>query len=179
MLTVVGHVRSHLIAAALAIQGPNNDIAMLPDALRQALRHTRFRRLLADAGYDSENNHRVCREELGVESVIKVNRRCTRRWPSTPHRRRMHREFPKAAYKRRSHAESIFSSLKRRLGSETRATGSQAQLRELLWKVLAYDLMILRRAPAGFQRSRSDPAPSRSRTRDFLTFASGTGMRNS
>lgn len=146
MLTVVGHVGSHLIAGALAMQGPKNDVALLPDALRQAMNHTRFRRLLADAGYDSESNHRVCREELSVESVIKINpRRLGRRWPRTPHRRRMRQQFPKDAYRRRSHAESIFSALKRRLGSATRATGSQAQMRELLWKVLAFDLMILRR----------------------------------
>lgn len=148
MLTAVGHVRSHLIAAALVIQGPKNDVAFLPEALSQAMAHTRFGRLLADAGYDSEKNHRICRERFGVESVIKLKRRWGRRWPLTRHRRRMHRDFPRTAYRRRAHAESIFSALKRVLGSSTRATGSQAQLRELLWKVLAFDLMIIRRHPA-------------------------------
>jgi hypothetical protein len=147
MLTVVAHVRSHLIAAAVVTEGPKNDFPFLPPALRQALGHTRFHRLLADAGYDSEKNHRVCREELGVESVIRINRRWVgRRWPRTPHRRRMRRRFPTRVYRRRAHAESVFSALKRTLGSCTRATGAQAQLRELLWKVLAFDLMILRRA---------------------------------
>jgi DDE family transposase len=146
MLTAVGHVRSHLIAAAVAVQGPKNDHPFLPEAVRQAARHIGFRRLYADAGYDSEKNHRVCRDELGIESVIKLNRRGGgRRWPRKPYRRAMRRAFPREAYRQRAHAESIFSALKRTLGSALRARRPHAQLRELLWRVLAYDAMILRR----------------------------------
>lgn len=149
-LTAVGHVRSHLIAGALATRGPSNDQPFLPDALRQASRHIRIRRLLADAGYDSEKNHRVCREELDVESVIKVNRRwLARGLPLKPHRRRMCSRFPAKAYKRRAHAESIFSALKRTLGAAVRARSARAQRRELLWRVITFDLMIIRRGPSG------------------------------
>lgn len=138
---------SHLIAGAVVGRGPSGDQPGLPPALEQAEGHIHFHRLLADAGYDSEKNHKVCREQFGVESVIKINPRWLgRRWPADPHRRRMRRRFPKKDYARRAHAESIFSSLKRRLGSTLRARGDQAQLRELLYRVLAFDLMIIRRA---------------------------------
>jgi DDE family transposase len=146
----LGLVRSHLIAAALVSRGPSGDQPFLPQALQQASGHIRVRRLLADAGYDSEKNHQVSREQFGVESVIKINPRWLgRRWPSKPYRRRMRRSFPKRAYSRRAHAESIFSAFKRTLGAAMRARGPQAQRRELLWRVLAYDLMIIRRARGG------------------------------
>jgi transposase len=143
-------VRSHLIAAAVVSRGPSGDQPFLPQALEQAAGHIRFHRLLADAGYDSESNHRICREQFGVESVIKINPRWLgRRWPSAPHRRRMRRSFPRKAYRRRAHAESVFSAFKRRLTSSLRARSQAAQERELLWRVLAYDLMIIRRGPCG------------------------------
>jgi hypothetical protein len=56
-----------------------------------------FGTVLADAGYDAEHNHRLCREELGVSrSVIALNRRNTgRRWPKTLYRRALRRRFPR------------------------------------------------------------------------------------
>ena len=47
--------------------------------------------MLGDAAFDSEENHRYCREELGVRStVIPLNRRKQgRKWPKTSYRRQM------------------------------------------------------------------------------------------
>jgi hypothetical protein len=144
-LTVVSETRSRLIAAALA-GGSENDCTCFVPALRQSSRHIRFDVVLADAGYDSESNHRYSRERLGARSIIKLNRRKARhRWPPTPYRREMRRAFPREEYAQRAHAEGVFSVLKRRLGSKLRAFGVGAQRRECLWRVLAYDLMILRR----------------------------------
>ena len=52
--------------------------------------------VLADAGYDAEHNHRLCREDLGVRrTVIRLNRRNTgRRWPKAPYRRAMPAHTP-------------------------------------------------------------------------------------
>ena len=67
----------------------------------------RFGVVLADAGYDAEHNHRLCREELGISrSVIALNRRNTgRRWPKTPHRRALRQRFPRVLYHQRWHIE--------------------------------------------------------------------------
>ena len=148
MLTAVGHVGSHLIAAAVASRGPTNDSPLLAPAMRQAAHHIQFDVLLADRGYDAEHNHRLCREELGIrKTAIPINPRGTgRRWPKSRYRRKMRQAFPAKAYRQRRHAESIFSALKRTLGSALRARGPQAQARECLWRVLAFDLMIIRRA---------------------------------
>jgi hypothetical protein len=67
-----------------------------------------------------------------------------RRWPLTPYRREMRRRFPRALYRRRWHAESVFSRLKRRLGSALTARSGRSQRREILLRVLTYNLMILR-----------------------------------
>jgi hypothetical protein len=148
MLTVVGHVGSHLIAGAVASRGPTSDSPLFAPAMRQAAQHIRFDVVLADAAYDAEHNHRLCREELGARSTaIPLNPRGTgRRWPRTRYRREMRRNFPRRPYANRRHAESIFSALKRTLGSALRARGPEAQARECLWRVLAFDLMIIRRA---------------------------------
>ena len=157
-LTIAGEVGTYLIAAAHVGIGPSNDCPLFVPVLRQSSRHVHFDVVLADAGYDSERNHRYSRERMGSAAVIKLNRRKARhRWPPTPYRREMRRAFPQELYRRRGHVESVFSALKRRLGSALRATGERAQKRECLWRVLAFDLMILRRAPSAFQRSRTDP----------------------
>jgi hypothetical protein len=38
--------------------------------VRQAVEHLPLERLLADSGYDSENNHQLCHEELGIRSTV-------------------------------------------------------------------------------------------------------------
>jgi hypothetical protein len=145
-LTTVCDTASHLIAGAVVTRGPSQDSPQFPAAVRQAAALLSPHRLLGDAGYDAEHNHRLCREALGIrETVIALNRRnMGRRWPLTPYRREMKRAFPRAAYRQRWHAESIFSRLKRRLGAALTSRGSRAQRREILLRVLTHNLMLLR-----------------------------------
>jgi hypothetical protein len=76
----------------------------------QAARHVRFDRLLADAGYDAEHNHVLCREELGIRStVIPARKRRTRAWPTTKYRRQMKRRFFRRLYGQRWQVESAIS----------------------------------------------------------------------
>ena len=149
-LTAVVHVRSHLIVAAVTGLGPTPDSREFAPALRQAAEALAPRALdtvLADAGYDAEHNHRLCRETLGIRAaVINLNpRNAGRRWPTTPYRRAMRRRFPRALYHQRWHAESAFSQHKRRLGAALTARRPASRQRETLLRVLAHNLMILRR----------------------------------
>jgi hypothetical protein len=147
-LTIVCHTQSHLIAGAVVVAGPCNDSPQFAPAMRQAVRHVRLARLPADAGYDSEANHRLCRKKLGIRStVIPLNRRNTaRRRPKTQYRRQMKRRFHKRVYGNRWQVESVISRYKRRLDSALRARNYAAQKRECLLRVLTHDLMILKRA---------------------------------
>jgi hypothetical protein len=145
-LTLVCHTQSHLIAAAGVVRGPCNDHPQFAPAMRQAVGNIRLARLLADTGYDSEANHRLCRNKLGIRStVIPLNRRNTgRRWPKTRYRRQMKSRFHKRVYGNHWQVESVISRLKRRLDSTLRARNYAAQKRECLLRVLTHDLMIVK-----------------------------------
>jgi transposase len=121
----------------------------------QAARNVSFDRLLADAGYDAEHNHRLCRERLKIRStVIALNRRRGRKWPKTQYRRQMKRCFHRRIYGQRWQVESAISRNKRRLGSALRSRRWTSQQSEILFRVLTHNLMILWRAHQGFNRAR-------------------------
>lgn len=144
-LTAVVHAHSHLILGAVPGVGPSQDSPDFAPAMRQAAGLVAIDTALADAAYDAEHNHRLCREDLGVRhTAIPLNpRNAGRRWPKAPYRRAMRRRFPRDLYHQRWHAESGFSQHKRRLGSALTARGDAAQGRELVLRVLAHNLMLL------------------------------------
>jgi transposase len=144
-LTAVVHTGSHLIVGAVPGVGPSQDSPDFAPAVRQAAGLVAFDTMLADAGYDAEHNHRLCREELGVRrAVIALNpRNAGDRWPKAPYRRALHQDFPAGLYRQRWHAESAFSQHKRRLGSALTARAVGAQDRELALRVLTHNLALL------------------------------------
>jgi hypothetical protein len=144
-LTVVCDTRSHFFTAATVSTGPSNDGPQFAPALNQAALIVSWDRVLGDAAFDSEENHRLCREELGIRStVIPINRRSQgRKWPQTKYRRQMKRHFPKRKYGQRWQAESAFSRHKRRLGSALHGRSEQSRERECQLRVLTHDLMLL------------------------------------
>jgi hypothetical protein len=109
----VVHARSHLIVGAVPNLGPAHDAPDFAPAVRQAAALVAFAALAADAGYDAEHCHRLCRDELGIAlTAIALNRRgprAHRRWPRTRYRRAMRARFPRALYAERRRAESAFS----------------------------------------------------------------------
>ena len=114
--------------------------------MRQACKQLTFARILADAGYDSEANHRLGREVLGINTIIALNLRGSKRRPSTPYRAEMEENFEKETYNRRWQVESVFSRNKRLLGSALRNRTEVSRQRECLLRVLTHNLMIIRRA---------------------------------
>ena len=144
-LTAVVHTASHLIVGAVPGVGPSQDSPDFAPAVRQAADLVAFDTILADAGYDAEHNHRLCREELGMRrAVIALNpRNAGDRDPKAPYRRALRQAFPAGLYRQRRHAESAFSQHKRRLGSALTARGPGAQDRELVLRVLTHNLALL------------------------------------
>lgn len=144
-LTVVAHNASHLIAGSTVSIGPSNDNPSLAPAVTEAVEHLPIYRLIADSGYDSENNHQLCREKLGIRStVIAVNERYYKGGPlQGRYRRQMKSRFPTRKYRQRWQVESVFSRFKRRLGHSLRGRSDLSRTIECLFRVLAYNLMIL------------------------------------
>ena len=64
------HIDSYLFPGVCITWGPSNDSPQLPESVRQAAENIAFDRLMAHAAYDGEDNHRLCREELGIRSTV-------------------------------------------------------------------------------------------------------------
>lgn len=150
-LTIVCHTRTHLIASALSGVGPSYDVGLFKPAMLRASANLDIDRLLADAGYDSEPNHRLARERLGIRSTVINLNRCgrrrkgggRRRLPAGRYRRQMATRFHRRKYGQRWQAESVISRLKRRLGAMLRGRSDAARQRESDLRVLTHNFMIL------------------------------------
>lgn len=144
-LTVVCHTGSHFLTAATVSTGPSNDSPQFAPALNQASLVVQWDRLLGDAGFDSEEHHRRCREELGIRStIIPLNPRGQgRRWPQTKYRRQMKRRFHRRKYGQRWQAESAFSRHKRLLGPALSGRSDASRERECYLRVFTHNVMLL------------------------------------
>lgn len=155
-VTVALDTASHLLLSGRVSRGPGQDAPHLVPVVRAAVAGHPVDTLLADAGYDSEDNHATPRRRLGVRStVIPLNRRGTRKHPPTKYRKQMLRRFrkpkgkrrPRRVYGQRWQVESGFSRLKRLLKSTVRAVTWANQKKELLLRLIVYNLMILAASP--------------------------------
>ncbi len=136
---------THILIAAIPRRGPAVDTDRFVPLLEQVLRRVKLVTALADAGYDSEPNHRQARERRGVRSVIPAKiGRPTAKEPTGRYRRRMKRRLHKdyCQYGQRWQAETGFSMIKRRLGSAVAGHSYWSQCRELMLLALTYNLML-------------------------------------
>jgi Transposase DDE domain len=122
--------------------GPNNDkcqaAELLDKSLAAAGEHPP-QRLLADAGYDADWIHRLCRECWGVESLIKaVVHRKDGLLGGTWRRKMTPRRLKRQGYGRRWHIESFISGLKRCCGSALGARTHANLHHEAALRVLTY-----------------------------------------
>ncbi len=157
-LTLAIHTASHFIAGALPGTGPGPDAPGFAPVVRQAAGVLgRIAAVVADAGFDCEAAHRLCREALGIRrTAIRLNPRRGRKWPRAHYRRAMRRRFPWRVYGRRQQVESVISRVKRHLGAALTARGYAHQMEELVLRVLTHNLWLLHYALRTFQQSRSD-----------------------
>lgn len=143
-LSVVCDIENHFIFAYEARRGPKPDVNEFESHLTQALGRVRVTTILADAGYDSESNHRFARESHGIRSVIPAKHGRPTTKPATGHyRRQMQVRFNRRAYRQRAQVETVMSMLKRRQGSHARGRSYHSQCRDLRLMVLTHNVMIL------------------------------------
>ncbi len=101
-------------------------------------------RLVADAGYDSESNHRFAREPCGIRALIppKHGRPTTK--PATGrYRRLMQTRFNLTAYHQRAQVETVMSMIKRKQGVHVHGRSYHSQCRDLRLMALTHNAMIL------------------------------------
>jgi hypothetical protein len=162
-LSAICDTASHLILGVVIDRGPKPDPVEGKKTLYEALKHQRFSSLLGDAGYESEGFHRLCRDNLGIRSIIPTTDRGRPRLDgkSRPvkgkYRKLMKQRFPKKTYGQRWQIETVFSMLKRNMGAALRARNYHSQTREIRLRILTHNLAILRRILLCSIQSRSNP----------------------
>lgn len=159
--------RSHVVLSAAARAGMGSDAPAFDGLLFDAWRRRRGRTLraaLADAGFDSEDNHRIARHDLGVRSLIKAGAgrpSKTGKPPGGRWRRRMAWELAGSQkgkpFGQRAQAETVMSMLKRNLGDALRARSPRARKAEHLFKAVVHNLMLARLRRARSRQSQCDP----------------------
>jgi hypothetical protein len=124
--------------AAVASQGPGNDLVEARPLLWQLSGNTHPRLLYADKGYDAEWAHKLCRYGMGTASYVPPVPRTKDGSIKSTLRSLMLRLPPN--YRRRWHAESFFSALKRMFGDKLTALSQPMRQREALLKALVYSV---------------------------------------
>ena len=134
-------VGSLLPAGVVASWGPSNDKQQVQALIERSAESVTPKRLFADAGYDAEWVHELCRDHWGTESVIKPAVHRADGGINGKYRSRMTAEtLKKKKYGRRWSVESFMSALKRTTGSMLSARSERALFTEATLRVLAYAL---------------------------------------
>lgn len=145
-LGLVCDTHSHFILAARTSQGPQPDFGDFEPLLREAYARARLKAVAADAGFDSEANHRLARDELGIQSLIPARHgRPAQGEPTGRYRKQMKRHLAQSRYGQRWQVETVNSMLKRLSGEVVNARTYWRRCRLLLLKTLTHNISILAR----------------------------------
>lgn len=143
-LGVICDTSDHFILAMRVGRGPRPDVDEFQPLLLEARRRVRLMSMMADAGYDSEPNHRLARENCGTRTVIPAKHgRPTEKPARGKYRRLMQVRFDAQAYRCRSQVETVISMIKRRQGSHVRGHTHHSQCRDLRLLAITHNIMIL------------------------------------
>lgn len=141
--------RSHVILAARPRTGMGSDARdFIPLLAQSQLRRRAIRTVVADAGYDSHENHQIARQQLKVRSLIKTGGgRPSAKPPASRYRRMMRKKLNGSQkgkpYGQRAQVETVNSMMKRNLGGHLRARTAKGRRREQMLRVITHNLMIL------------------------------------
>jgi len=138
----------HLILAAKVRTGNGSDAPDFDDLLTRSWQRANVKTVVADSGYDSEENHRIAREEMGVRSIIPAGiGRPTENLPRGRWRRHMAKRFARkadqTAYGQRSQSETVHSMIKRNHGSALRSRTPERRKKEMLLRVITHNIALL------------------------------------
>jgi hypothetical protein len=147
--------KSHLILAARATTGGGPDYAHFEPLLFDAWRRADIKKVVGDAGFDSESNHRIARQDMGVRSIMPAGSGRPGKDDKPPSgywRRRMSRQLRtkrgrrRSGYTQRWQVETANSMIKRNLGPALRACSARRRSMELMLRCVTHNLMILSHA---------------------------------
>ncbi len=136
---------THLILGVATSRGPHPDVDRFVGLMDETLVTARPERIVADAGYDSEPNHRYARERHGVKSFMPASHgRPSRNPPTGRYRRQMRQRLDKmhGGYGQRWQVETVNSMIKRRLATSVAGQGFPSESRDGWLLALTLNLML-------------------------------------
>jgi hypothetical protein len=139
-ISICADMRRQLICGIKIRHRRRHDSVDFAPLLKQATRLVPVGIIVADRGYDSEQNH-IMTENLGIpRTVIRPKYESLQVYKTKGfHRKNMKRHFDWESYHQRSKAETIFSVIKRMLGESVMSRYILTQNRETVYKVIAYN----------------------------------------
>ena len=120
-------------------QQPVHDIPHAEKLLIQCHRTRKSDTYILDKGYDSEDIHRLIRDDLTAYSLIPLRDRKRKRI-SGYYCRELPQAFDLTLYHRRNLIETVFSVLKRKFGEALKARKYSGQIKELKIKLILYNI---------------------------------------
>jgi hypothetical protein len=120
-------------------QQPVHDIPHAEKLLVQCHRTRKSDSYVLDKGYDSEEIHRLIRDDLNAYSLIPLRTRKRKR-VGGHYRRELSHSFDVSLYHRRNLVETVFSVLKRKFGESLKARKFHGQIKELKVKLILYNI---------------------------------------
>ena len=135
---------THLIVGLQVSRGPHPDVDRFVGLVDETVRVCRPERVVADAGYDSEGNHRYGRQR-GIKTFMPAKHgRPSRKPPTGKYRRQMKQRLNKkyGGYGQRWQVETVNSMVKRRLATAVAGRSFEAQRRDAWLLVLTLNLML-------------------------------------
>jgi hypothetical protein len=139
-VSICADMKRQLICGIKIRHRRRNDSVDFVPLLEQAARLAPVGVVVADRGYDSEQNHNVA-ENLGIpRTIIRPRYESLQVWKTKGfHRKNMKRHFEWSSYHQRSKAETIFSVIKRMLGEYVMSRYIITQNREVVCRIIAYN----------------------------------------
>ena len=146
-LALAAAAASHHILAVRTAIGGGSDHPDFEPLLFDSWKRAKVKTAVADAGYDSEDNHRLARQDLRVRSVIppKIGRP-SKKAPMGYYRRLMKHRFKNKSdakvYGQRAQSETINSMMKRNLGDNLRSILPERRKQEMTLRAIVHNLML-------------------------------------
>lgn len=131
---------NQVIISQKARLGPRNDCLDSGKLLINTGKLVRVKRVVADKGYDSEENHRLVRELLNGIAIIPLRGQKPGLKMRGRYRRKSVRVFDEKIYHRRSLVETVFSVIKRLFGSWVKSRLLVNQIKEIGLMCVVYNV---------------------------------------
>lgn len=138
--TIAADMKTQAILSSRLRFKRRHDSIDLKPVLKRACREVTVSAVVADKGYDSEENMQFIEKELHARPVISLkNREKPLNKTKGKLRRKLKKRFPKRLYHQRSKIETVISVVKRKYGDEIRSRKHRTKKNECYFKLIAYN----------------------------------------